>query len=428
MERRSFIKNGLAVCAVPLLFSKYREFPAWELKDGIPGATQLTSEPGFHWFGYYDKLQTDPSGRYILFMKTDFEMRPPGADDTIEIGMIDTLRNNRIIRIGTSKAWGWQQGCMLQWVPGTSDTVIWNDRVGDKYVCHVYNIKSRKKITHSKPVYALSPDGKWAIGTEFNRIQNLRPGYGYAGLADPFANIKAPEQIGLYRLDLVSGSEKMLFSLADLAKIPHMGESILDNYHWFNHLLVNTDGSRFTFLHRWRKEITDRQKMAGSGFITRMFTSAADGTDLFMIDPSGYTSHFVWRDPKHICAWTRPEGENNGFYLIEDKSGKFDSVGKGVMTLNGHNTYVPGTDNEWILCDTYPQGKERLQELYLYHLPSARKVTLGKFLEPETYTGEWRCDLHPKCTPDGKKVIFDSTHGGNGRQLYLIDISEIIVN
>lgn len=72
------------------------------------------------------------------------------------------------------------------------------------------------------------------------------------------------EQIGRYRLELVSGSEKMLFSLADLAEIPHKGEVILGNYHWFNYLLINTDGSRFTFLHRWRKEITDRQKMADS--------------------------------------------------------------------------------------------------------------------------------------------------------------------
>jgi hypothetical protein len=168
--------------------------------------------------------------------------------------------------------------------------------------------------------------------------------------------------------------------------------------------------------------------MAGSGFVTRMFTANADGSDLYMIDPSGFTSHFVWSDPGHICAWTRPEGESNGFYLIEDKTGRYVNVGKGLMTLNGHNTYVPGTNNNWILCDTYPQGKERLQELYLFHVPTQRKVVLGRFYEPPEYTGEWRCDLHPKCTPDGKKVLIDSTHEGQGRQIYFIDISEVIVN
>jgi hypothetical protein len=29
-------------------------------------------------------------------------------------------------------------------------------------------------------------------------------------------------------------------------------------------------------------------------------------------------------------------------------------------------------------------------------------------------------------SPDGRKVIIDSPHGGNGRQMYLIDISSIV--
>jgi len=105
---------------------------------------------------------------------------------------------------------------------------------------------------------------------------------------------------------------------------------------------------------------------------------------------------------------------------------KYIPVVKYIMNLNGHNTYIPGTDNEWILCDTYPQGQKRLQELYLFHVPSARKIVIGRFYESIDYKGEWRCDLHPKCTPDGKKVIFDSTHGGYGRQIYMIDIEQWI--
>jgi hypothetical protein len=167
--------------------------------------------------------------------------------------------------------------------------------------------------------------------------------------------------------------------------------------------------------------------MATGGFTTRMFTSSSDGTDHFIIDPSGFTSHFVWSDPSHICAWTQPYGEKPGFYFLEDKSGKFIQTGKGVMTFNGHNTFVPGTNNEWILCDTYPRGTERLQELYLYHIPSDRKVVLGNFNSPREYIGEWRCDLHPKCTPDGKTVIFDSVHTGRGRQIFSMDISGTLI-
>ena len=87
---------------------------------------------------------------------------------------------------------------------------------------------------------------------------------------------------------------------------------------------------------------------------------------------------------------------------------------------------MPNPNDEWILNDTYPQGKERMQELYLYHVPSKRKVILDKFHEPEKFSGEWRCDLHPRCNPQGTKVYFDSTHEAGKRQMYEIDIQEIV--
>jgi Tol biopolymer transport system component len=92
------------------------------------------------------------------------------------------------------------------------------------------------------------------------------------------------------------------------------------------------------------------------------------------------------------------------------------------MTVNGHCTYLPG--NRWILNDTYPD-RERKQNVYLYEVATNRRVPLGHFLSPPEYTGEWRCDTHPRFSPDGKMVTIDSPHAG-GRQIYLIDISAIV--
>ena len=96
------------------------------------------------------------------------------------------------------------------------------------------------------------------------------------------------------------------------------------------------------------------------------------------------------------------------------------------MTSNGHNTYVPGTKGEWILCDTYPRGKERVQTPYLYHVPTGRQIVLGRFPSPAEYRGEWRCDTHPRSSRDGRFVTIDSTHEGLGRQVYLLDVSEVL--
>ncbi|MGA0559198.1 hypothetical protein ACO2Q8_21245 [Larkinella sp. VNQ87] len=421
MNRRYFLKTttlaGLGGFIVRMANGKPLEVPV----------RALTRGPGFHWFGYYDKLQFDPTNRYVLGMQVGFEGRSPTADDVIKIGLIDLRKGDSWTELGESRAWGWQQGCMLQWVPGSVSEVIWNDRVGDQYVSHIVDVFTRKKRTLPKAVYALSPDGRWAIGTEFSRIQDLRPGYGYAGVRDPFYDEKAPKDIGLYRLDLKTGETKLLFSLAEAAAIPHKGSTVEDNFHWFNHLLVNTDGSRLTFLHRWRAKREDRQVMARTNFVTRMFTMNPDGTDRFIIDPSGFTSHFVWRDPATICAYTKPDGQPQAFYLLEDKTGKIELIKTDKMPVNGHQTYVPQRNNEWLLNDNYARNgssnaKDRNQTPYLYHLPTDRRIDLGHFPAGESYVGEWRCDLHPRTSNDGNWVCIDSTHGGNGRQLYLLDL------
>ena len=113
-------------------------------------------------------------------------------------------------------------------------------------------------------------------------------------------------------------------------------------------------------------------------------------------------------------------------YRLKDKTDEISIVGEGDMPVNGHNTYVPNTNQEWILNDTYPSKEDRLQTLYLYHVPTRRKIILGQFFEPEKFTGEWRCDLHPRCDQQGKRVFFDSTHEDGKRQMYMIDIGGVI--
>lgn len=185
--------------------------------------------------------------------------------------------------------------------------------------------------------------------------------------------------------------------------------------HWFNHLLFNQDGSRFVFLHRWA---------VGPSRETRMITASAGGTDVRVVDANGLTSHFIWRDPTHILAWSNQPARGKAFYLFEDGGErKIEVVGRGDMTQDGHCTYLPG--NTWILNDSYPD-KSRLQHPYLYHVPTRRIVPLGSFLSPPEYTGEWRCDTHPRHSPDGRFVFIDSPHTGQGRQLHLIDISRIV--
>jgi hypothetical protein len=410
--------------------------------DELPHVRAITRGPKFHWFGYYDKWQFDPSGRYALGCEVDFEHRSPKPDDVIRVGMVDLRNNDKWIELGSTRAWNWQQSCMLQFLPGSQTDIIWNDRVKDggeeRFVAHILNLKTGKRRTLPAPVYALSPDGRSAVAPDFRRLNDCRPGYGYAGLVDPHHDNRAPDQTGIWRMDLSTGKRDLLFSFAEIAAHPYReGVKLVNDpakaKHWFNHLLYAPEGKRFLFLHRWREVSGQetRQQLSGGGarpFSTRMFTVNLDGGDRYVVDPYGKTSHFIWRDPQHICAWAWHPSHGDKFYLYRDRSEQVEVVAPDVMTVNGHNTYLPRHNNEWILNDTYPDAK-RLQHPYLYHIPTNKRVPLGHFHSPPEYVGEWRCDTHPRSSPDGKMVVIDSPHGTNGhrgRQMYLIDVSKIV--
>jgi len=415
LARRQFLRHAgtsaLAFAGLSGLARSTRSQSA-----NLPPIRAITQEPKFHWFGYYDKLQFDPTSRYVLGMEVAFEHRSPTPSDAISIGMVDLRDGDRWVELHQSRAWCWQQGCMLQWRPNSKSEIMWNDRQGEQFVCHIIDVHSRTRRTLPHPFYTVSPDGRTAVAPDFRRIQDMRPGYGYAGLPDPYAEQPAPKDSGIFRVDLETAEQHLVVSIADITRVGRIPGEPKGAKHWFNHLLFNTDGSRFVFLHRWRAE-------GQQGFGTRMLTARPDGTGIHVVDDYGRTSHFIWRDPNYILAWVWHPSHGNAFYLYEDGTENVEVVGKGTMTQNGHCSYLPG--NEWILNDTYPD-KDRRQHVYLYNTATSKKLPLGSFYSPAEYTGEWRCDTHPRFSPDGRSVVIDSPHGGNGRQMYLIDISEIV--
>ena len=415
VDRRTF----LGVSAAGLLGAGEACSVSSGREKRFPPTRVITRGPKHHWFGYYDKLQFDPTSRYVLGMEVDFEHRSPRSNDVIKVGMVDLLNNDQWIELGESRAWCWQQGCMLQWLPGSTTKVLWNDRQDGRFVCHVLDVMTNERRTIPNAVYAVSPNGKSAVSLDFGRVNDVRPGSGYAGLEDLYAGDLAPQDTGVFHVDLLSGESKLIIPIADIVRMGAIPYAELGIKHYFNHLLFSPDGSRFIALHRWRYPNGKR--------LTRLITANPDGSDIRFVIPNGYASHFIWRDPQHILSqsrkWLGHDEWSN--YLFEDKEGgTVEHVGLGVIDFRGHLSYLPG--NEWILNDTYPQGPERFQTPHLYHVNSNRRIDLGYFHLPKVYTGEWRVDTHPRFSPDSQWVCIDAPHGNEGRQLQLIDISSIV--
>ena len=111
------------------------------------------------------------------------------------------------------------------------------------------------------------------------------------------------------------------------------------------------------------------------------------------------------------------------FVEFTDSKGDFQPIGKGKLPNDGHACFSP--DGSWLVCDTYPREPERMAHLILYHLNRDQKIEIGHVYTAPEFTGEIRCDLHPRWSPDGKWVTIDSVNNGD-RQIYLADLSGII--
>jgi len=377
---------------------------------------QLTHPPGVHWFGYYDKRQFDSAGTRALVMRVRFEGRSPGPEDAVEIGVIDLTDNNRWTPIGTSTAWNWQQGCMLQWIPGSDSQVIWNDRGQSGFISRIRDLGSGEELELQAPISAIHPDGTRAIYLDFARMHYLEPGYGYVGFDDPARSVAAPANSGLWEVDLATGGTRLLITVEQAVTLYGPHESSSATKHWLTQPLYSPDGARFAFMHAWHEEAD------GIWDSRRLLTANSDGEEIALLDRSGLASHYIWRDPEHILSWGAAFGGSPGFYLWDDRSGAVEQIGHGILLENGHCTYLP--DLRFILSDTYPDV-DRKQSVYVYDTVSGKRIDIASFIIPAEYDGEFRCDCHPRTMPNGRSIVVDSAHAG-GRQMYRVDIGGII--
>ena len=421
------------------------ENQTWSLSP----AEALTRGPRHHFFGYYDKACWDGSGRYVACLETEFIDRPPTAADGVTVGIIDREDDNRWRPLARTRAWNWQQGTMLHWLPVGHATghaaqrqqpqptpqISYNDRLepGEAPECpsplgwhrpvpavgrfvSIIRDATTGAVVRTLPlaIYALSRDGRQAVSLNFARLQHQRPGYGYPGVADPWERVEAPPDDGIYWMDVETGEHRLIISLAQVAALAP-DETFAAAIHRFNHLQFSPDDQRFIFLHRWQGADGIRH--------TRMLTARPDGSDIAIVGSHGMVSHFDWRDSTHILAWGRHRVHGERYFVYRDRvANQVEVLGEGVLTEDGHCSYSP--DGRWLLTDTYPR-QEPYRRLLLWDLQDYRRVDIGQFYSPPVITGEIRCDLHPRWNRDGTQVCFDSVHEGH-RQVYVTDVSKIV--
>jgi hypothetical protein len=374
------------------------------------------NDNGFWFFGYFDKYPWDVTGRYVLANRAEFMDRQPNAEDKLIVGMLDRQNNNKFIKIGESSAWCWQQGCMLQWLNDKSGTkVIYNDREDDHFVARIVDISTGAKQTLCRPLYCLSPDGKYALSINFSRLDKERPGYGYTGGSDLFINENHPENDGIWLIDIAKNTAKLIISIDEIVNTFNRPE-MNDHPNWFNHLLFSPDSQRFAFFHRWR--------MPDGWHLTHMFTANIDGSDIYPLNLEDMSSHYTWFTNDKIINFANQYNSGWNYYEFTDRTNKVKAVGPDKLCGNdGHCSY--SLDANWMLTDDYPTPEnDNMRSLYLVNLKKNKVFVLGKFYADPSLAAPTRCDLHPRWSRDCSQICFDSIHEGT-RHVYIMDVHQL---
>ncbi len=370
----------------------------------------ISPDDGYHYFfGYYDLNAYHISGKYHLANRVEFMDRLPEKDDVCTLGRIN-IETREFEPFAETTAWNFQQGALLTYNVANYDEVFYNVRKGDEYVTCIHNLETGEKRYTDRACANISLDGKRGLAVNFNRIYDFRPGYGYAGVKDPWYDIPTPEDDGVFLVDMETGKSKLLVSTAEMLR--QFPNPDLDGCKFVvNHITFSPSGEQYMFLLRnFGKE--------GRKWTTSLIIGDLQGNVRNVI-PYTVISHYHWKDEVTMLVYARINGEE-GIGLLNTVTGEFRHFDDPHTHWDLHCLYSP--DRKCFIGDTYPD-KESRRPLYICDPETGKsKLLLREYSAPASNT-DIRCDLHNRWNPQGTKFSWDTTRNGK-REILEMDLCE----
>ena len=404
-----------------------------------------------YFFGYYDKSPLSIDNSKLLACQSIFNNRIQNQHDILKIGYFSWKESNDFIPLVETKAWNWQQGSMLQWLGDDfKSSIIYNDRINNKFVTVIFNIKTKIKTILPMAYYTVSSDGKFALCIDNERHYWFRKGYNYQGIENTKKRLLLDKNDGIWFMNI---ENKQVYQILCMDKLINNKPSLSMNksIHYIDHLMLSPNNKRVVFLHKWIMETGD--------VYSRLYTINSDGSELYLLNDSGRMSHFCWKNDTEIIGWgglsnpinTARKYKNfskyfikpmvpiyhklfarntkfsnlisgDGYILFQDKTTKKTRIFKNLLEYDGHPSCLRSNENIMV-TDIYPNIKDNFfQKLYICDIKQNRIKEITKVQHNKKFVNSaLRSDLHPKISHDGKYVSID-TLVTNIRSMHLYDI------
>ena len=410
---------------------RYEQFdpqvPVWCVTPNRPGC--------FHRF--FDTPAFSPSGRYLAVLQMPFEDRLNEAGEPANVVLVDLVSGEDRV-VAQTAGWEPQMGANLNW--GADDhTLLFNDVDTATWTPQLVRLDPLSGAVRKTPggIYQASPDGRWASSSSMEKMRRTQRGYGVVVPDDRVGrNIGAPDDDGLFITDVRNGERKLVFSLADTAKlIPELDGAELDAWEVYGfHSKWNAQGDRLIFtVRRFRGTGAPEWDMIRRNLRYDVFTIRPDGSE-----PRNAVPSVAWCRGGHHINFC-PDGEhlsmNLGAFADELRFATVRHDGWGLRPYHwdvpgsGHPTVHP--DGRHILTDTYAHEKTSYGDgtiplrWFDRQTGEVRNVVrVCSRVEPTNH-GALRVDAHPAWDRSWRWVVFNGV-AENTRRVFVADFQRLL--
>lgn len=379
-----------------------------DLDDVVENYTVI-GKVGSHVFcGYFDIDPQSPENQNQFLVHMVSASASVGTDKA-ELGIAD-IQDKSIRIIAETKAWCWQMGARLRW--SRKEHLLFNSFDAQGYCCIEYDhVKGHIVRRICDALYDVSPDEQFGLSVNFERLQALRPGYGYSCSADAgvlaVELASAPADDGLFYIDLETNQRKLLVSLKMLS---NMYPSATAGKHYINHVSIAPDGRNAIFFHIW----TCRER---PGWKANLCVVNINTGEVCYLEKDDQVSHYDWKNPEEVLITAVDKSSNVCTYrLYNIITGKKKTIGSESLRQDGHPVYSKAF--EGFYSDTYPDAHAH-QHFFRYSEEYGYQQVASLYSDPRLY-GEKRCDLHPHYFSKSETLALDSTFEKKRRQVVVL--------
>jgi hypothetical protein len=381
---------------------------------------QVTTGTKHHFFGYIGQCRTIPwnaSGRYIVALEIDTIDRMPRPDEAATIILVDTQQGNRIVPVDKTHAWNPQQGTMFYWNPGASDMqFFFNDRDVNtgKVFTVLYDLQKKQRVREYRyedtPIGngGVSADGTAFLGLNYGRLARLRLVTGYPGALDWSSNDMAPDNDGVFIVDIQTGRKRLLVSYRQLdtalkARQPNMKHSGL----FINHTLWNRNSDRVYFFVRsgWNDVPGDRNNVPCS--------IRADGTGL-TLHRQHIGGHPEWAEGSVLIG---RQGKHQVLYDVDTQQ-VVGQLGTPEIFPDPEGDISLSPDGHWFVNG----HKKGSQNFYTVYRRSDGAFARSAGLDKGAYGGDIRIDPAPRWNRTSDAILVPGIAENKTRQMFLIRV------